>query len=77
MYPRHLLRAVLVACLVTLAPLRAAETKYVFVMPAAIDAVHLVPAPPARGSAEDKLDFDDTLAVHRAAPDLVLFGVQA
>jgi acid phosphatase (class A) len=67
MPPRNFLRAVLVAGLVSLAPLRAAETKYVFVTPAAIDAVQLVPAPPARGSVEDKLDFDDTLAAHRTA----------
>ncbi|HVS51169.1 MAG TPA: phosphatase PAP2 family protein [Opitutaceae bacterium] len=61
-----LLAAALLAGL-AISPLRAAETKYVYVSPSAIDAIHLLPAPPARGSIEDKLDFDNTLAVHQAA----------
>jgi acid phosphatase (class A) len=67
MHSRNFFAAALAAGLVWLAPLRAAETNYVYVTPAVIDATHLVPAPPARGSAEDNLDFDNTLAVHRAA----------
>lgn len=67
MYRQRFLIAVFAAELIGLASLRAAETKYVYVTPAAIDAAHLVPAPPARGSGEDKADFDATLAVHRAA----------
>lgn len=61
-----LLSGALLACF-AISPLRSAETKYVYVSPAAIDAIHLLPAPPVRGSAEDKLDFENTLAVHRAA----------
>jgi acid phosphatase (class A) len=48
------------------ASLRAGETSY---LRAGIpDAIALLPAPPVRGSAEDKLDFDNTLAIHTAAP---------
>src|SRR3954466_7431434 len=67
MHRRNFLTAVFAAGVIALAPLGAAEVNYRYLTPGAIDAVHLVPAPPSPGSLEDKLDFDNTLAVHRAA----------
>jgi acid phosphatase (class A) len=56
------------------APLRAGEPAFVYLAPAAVDATALIPPPPALGSAEDRLDFDNTLAVHThaTAADLAL-----
>jgi acid phosphatase (class A) len=49
-------------------PLGAADGRSHYVSARDIDVVHLLPPPPARGSAEDQLDFQNALAVHRAAP---------
>jgi acid phosphatase (class A) len=68
MHRRTFLQLAFVVALVAIAPSRAAETKYSYLTPGAIDATHLLSAPPVRGSAEDKLDFDNTLAIHTAAP---------
>jgi acid phosphatase (class A) len=66
MHSRLFLASLAVVAFVV-APLRAAETPRAYLPAGAVDAKLLVPVPPARGSAEDKLDFDNTLAVHRAA----------
>ena len=57
----------LLLALASAVPLRAAAGQLHYLSAGAVDATALLAPPPVRGSVEDKLDFDNTLAVHTAA----------